>query len=183
MVGDRRIGSTAPPQARYRFMNLPTDADLNATIARVFGTSRPSQPVGTTMILPTVAPHTTERPVKVKPPCGWCTKKGAPCAKHGGPRRPRGQTMSTEERGRRSAATRIGVPFEEYERRRIFERWCTGCRAWHPLKDFGSDKFRPGGVQSCCRASKNALQRRTRKPVVRRPYVRKSAEACGVCRK
>lgn len=36
------------------------------------------------------------------------------------------------ERSRKSAATRIGVSLEEYDRRRAAgEWWCSGCRVWH----------------------------------------------------
>lgn len=37
------------------------------------------------------------------------------------------------ERSRKSAATRIGVSLEEYDRRHAAgEWWCSGCKAWHP---------------------------------------------------
>ncbi len=47
--------------------------------------------------------------------------------------------MTTKERARRRAAQRIGITYEEYQRRRSAgERWCSAHRAWEPADQFAS---------------------------------------------
>lgn len=47
------------------------------------------------------------------------------------------------------AAKRIGVSVDEYERRiAAGEKWCSGCRAWHPVQMFGPNR---DGYQKYCR--------------------------------
>ncbi|NML55315.1 hypothetical protein HHL19_16200 [Streptomyces sp. R302] len=63
-------------------------------------------------------------------------------------------------KGWRSAATRIGVSDSEYvERCDRGEKWCTGCRAWHPRADFAADRGRGDGLQPSCRIYANRIRR------------------------
>lgn len=50
------------------------------------------------------------------------------------------------------AAARVGVPFDEYQQHvAAGEKWCTGCRAWHPTAAFNTDRSRGDGRSSHCR--------------------------------
>jgi hypothetical protein len=47
---------------------------------------------------------------------------------------------------------RLGLTAEEYRRHQSAgEKWCTGCKAWHPLASFGPYRFKPDGLQGNCR--------------------------------
>ncbi|MFF8412896.1 hypothetical protein [Streptomyces omiyaensis] len=67
----------------------------------------------------------------------------------------------------RGTARQIGVSDSEYlERLERGEKWCGGCRSWHPRSKFGSDRSRGDGLQPRCKESlrrprpaKTALQR------------------------
>lgn len=64
----------------------------------------------------------------------------------------------------KAAATAIGVTLEELLAR--FERgekWCSGCRAWHPTEAFGRDASRGDGLAALCRESR----KKTRAPTAR----------------
>lgn len=62
-----------------------------------------------------------------------------------------------------AAAARLGIPVSEYEARRVAgEKWCTGCKAWHPRSAFNRDGSRGDGLDACCLDHKNT--RRVRKP-------------------
>jgi len=64
-------------------------------------------------------------------------------------------------RGARIGAAMLGISAEEYRaRRERGERWCCGCKAWHPWIDFGRNRANPGGLSSYCRRSDAARQRR-----------------------
>ncbi len=57
----------------------------------------------------------------------------------------------------RAAATRIGCGAEEYrDRRAAGEKWCGGCRAWHPRADFAANRSSSDGLATICRVSKSA---------------------------
>mgnify|MGYP001614587906 CR=1 FL=1 len=59
-----------------------------------------------------------------------------------------------------TAARRINVELAEYVHRVVSdEKWCIGCKAWHPIDDFGSDASRTDGRAACCRTSKNRRAR------------------------
>lgn len=50
------------------------------------------------------------------------------------------------------AAKRIGVSVDEYESRTAAgEKWCTGCKAWHPVQMFGPNSTNRDGLQKTCR--------------------------------
>jgi hypothetical protein len=54
---------------------------------------------------------------------------------------------------RKTAAARIGVTLDEYDQRRAAgEKWCTGCKQWHPHVDFNIDRSRGDGLGKWCRA-------------------------------
>jgi len=79
--------------------------------------------------------------------------------------------MGSIEGVRRAAAARIGVTIEEYERRLAEgERWCSGCKAWHPLDAFTRDGSRGDGLARACRdvQSKRGKERYVPVPVAER---------------
>lgn len=48
---------------------------------------------------------------------------------------------STVDRGWAAAATRLRLPVDEYVARRAAgERWCSGCRDWHPASAFAGNR-------------------------------------------
>lgn len=60
------------------------------------------------------------------------------------------------QRVRAAAATRIGVSLADYDRRRAAgEKWCTGCKRWQPVAEFGSDSSRADGLAKWCRQFTN----------------------------
>jgi hypothetical protein len=64
-----------------------------------------------------------------------------------------------------TAAKRIGVAVDEYVSKRASgEKWCTACKAWHPIAAFRSDKSRADGLASSCRDGRLAQYRRTYEP-------------------
>jgi hypothetical protein len=68
------------------------------------------------------------------------------------------------ERAAKAAAKRIGVTHTEYlERRNNNQKWCSGCKEWHPTTAFGTNRSRADGLASTCRsAAHDARQRSTR---------------------
>lgn len=51
----------------------------------------------------------------------------------------------------RAAAARIGVTEEAYRARLAAgDKWCGGCRAWHPREAFGIDRSRSDGLSAVC---------------------------------
>lgn len=69
-----------------------------------------------------------------------------------------------------SAAARIGVPVDEYRRRRASgERWCAWHRGWHPQSRFAFDavhnrvmSYCPEGHREASRAAVARLRARQR---------------------
>lgn len=56
----------------------------------------------------------------------------------------------------KTAARRVGVSFEEYMGRvTAGEKWCMGCRTFHPVAAFGSDAKRSDTLDVVCRTHKN----------------------------
>lgn len=54
------------------------------------------------------------------------------------------------------AAGRVGLTVDEYEAHvDAGEKWCSRCKAWHPLDAFGRDASRGDGRAPSCRESKN----------------------------
>ena len=52
----------------------------------------------------------------------------------------------------KTAATRVGISLEEYRAHVAGgERWCTGCRAWHPTADFHLDRARGSRLKAKCK--------------------------------
>lgn len=59
-----------------------------------------------------------------------------------------------------TAARRVGLTVDEYQARVVQGlKFCTNCKTWHPLEDFGSDASRSDGRAAHCRISKRAGQR------------------------
>ena len=40
-------------------------------------------------------------------------------------------------------------------------KWCTSCKAWHPIEDFGLDSSRTDGRRAACKESRLAKRRTT----------------------
>ncbi len=60
-----------------------------------------------------------------------------------------------------AAASRLGLSLAEYQARRdAGEKWCTGCKDWHPVAEFAHDSSRSDGLRAACRASR-ATPRKT----------------------
>jgi hypothetical protein len=58
-------------------------------------------------------------------------------------------------RVRKTAAKRVGVSFDEYTRREAAGlKYCTACKDWHPLADFGVDASRHGGYAAACKKAR-----------------------------
>jgi hypothetical protein len=55
-------------------------------------------------------------------------------------------------------AKRLGMSVDEYERRTAAgEKWCTGCKDWHPVQMFGPNG---DGYQTSCRTWRSESFRR-----------------------
>ncbi len=65
----------------------------------------------------------------------------------------------------KTAAVRVGVGVDEY-RKRVDggEKWCTGCKAWHPVADFPRDRTRADGRKARCLAAERGKPRHPRDP-------------------
>lgn len=76
--------------------------------------------------------------------------------------------MSGTQLGRLAqVAPRMGLTVEEYQRRVASgEKWCTRCKAWHPVTAFGADESRYDRLTANCLASKRV---KVRKPHLGRP--------------
>lgn len=69
------------------------------------------------------------------------------------------------------AAKKIELKPELYRSRvKAGEKWCYGCRDWHPRYFFGKDKTRFDGLVPACREFKNS---RLRKAYIPRPRPQK----------
>jgi hypothetical protein len=72
----------------------------------------------------------------------------------------------TVEGVRKTAAKRIGVTLDEYERRlSAGERWCFACKSWHLRSAFHVDRSRSDGLARACRESRNLGGRERYEPV------------------
>lgn len=55
------------------------------------------------------------------------------------------------------AAARTGLSLEDYQARVANgEKWCTGCKSWHPKSEFKIDRSRYDGLASKCVAYRKA---------------------------
>jgi len=64
----------------------------------------------------------------------------------------------------RTAAAKHGLTVEEYEAKTVAEKWCTGCKAWHPRSDFPRDRHRGDGLRARCLAADRGKPRTVRDP-------------------
>lgn len=84
----------------------------------------------------------------------------------------------------RGAATKIGVSFDEWERRRANgERWCYCCRQWLPIANFGVDRSRGLRVTSACKqcVSYKATASRYGITIEEARQLRAGTRACEIC--
>lgn len=66
----------------------------------------------------------------------------------------------------KTAALRVGVSTEEYAAKvAAGEKWCTACRAWHPLDAFPVDRSRGDGRRAGCLTSQHGKPRSTYDPL------------------
>jgi len=69
----------------------------------------------------------------------------------------------------KTAAKRTGCTVEEYQAKEAAGlRWCCGCKAWHNVKDFSTDKSRGGGRGRTCRAWRNRNLAKVPEPIEKR---------------
>lgn len=65
----------------------------------------------------------------------------------------------------KTAAVRVGVDVDEYNRRRAQdEKWCTFCKDWHPLSAFPADRSRGDGRRARCLVAERGRPRH-REPI------------------
>ncbi len=91
-----------------------------------------------------------------------------------------GSRLSAEK----GAARKIGVPYEEWLRRRSNdEYWCYCCKEWRQRGAFGRDQSRSNGLTSACKAcvSHKATAWRYRLSVDHARDLRSSARCCDIC--
>jgi len=69
------------------------------------------------------------------------------------------------------AAAYLGLSFEEYTAKiEAGEKWCVGCKAWHPVAAFGVDKSRGDGLSTICISGR---KEKHRAKYIRRPRTSK----------
>lgn len=62
----------------------------------------------------------------------------------------------------KAAAARLGLTLEQYQERLTEgEKWCTGCKAWHPVEAFPKDRHRADGRRATCREHTRVKERST----------------------
>ena len=63
----------------------------------------------------------------------------------------------------RIPAQKIGITLEQYiANKEVGWKWCTKCKQWKHIENFGNDKSRYDGLNSICKSCKN--QRKTSRP-------------------
>ena len=68
----------------------------------------------------------------------------------------------TALRARRTAAARLGISLDGYDRHlHDGEKWCGGCREWHHRGQFPIDRSRGDGLHPHCREARRATYRAT----------------------
>lgn len=66
----------------------------------------------------------------------------------------------TKEGALKIAAQKTGDTVAGYKRRVARgQKWCTTCKAWHRLSEFGKDASRWDGASAGCRSGRNAKKR------------------------
>lgn len=72
---------------------------------------------------------------------------------------PDGAKRSLEYRMQRGASG-IGLPIETYRARvEAGQKWCCGCKDWHPRESFGVRSDSLDGLMRVCREANNARAR------------------------
>lgn len=55
----------------------------------------------------------------------------------------------------KTAAIRLGMTIDEYlEKRAAGQKWCSGCKSWHPTQDFPRNRNRSDGLNAECLVAK-----------------------------
>lgn len=77
-------------------------------------------------------------------------------------------TDRTPVRARATAASRLGLTLDEYDRRLASgQKWCGGCREWHARSAFATDRSRGDGLVPRCRNAVNEAARTAYEPTRR----------------
>lgn len=144
----------------------PDDDEIHVVYHRVFGANvRPVEdapPSPTRSVTPHhEIPNITDRKHRRALGCRTCARMlkryGEPCKRHGGPARHARPAKDQGLHHQKSAATNLGLSLEDYQRHvTAGEKWCSACKKWQPLTDFGVDKTRGLGRMAQCREAKNA---------------------------
>lgn len=72
------------------------------------------------------------------------------------------------EWAKKTAARRLGVSLDEYKHMQTAGyKWCTQCKKWHPLQEFGLDRSRGDGRSSKCLLSRHVAVKKKTGPVPR----------------
>lgn len=78
---------------------------------------------------------------------------------------------------------RLGITAKEYrEKQDAGEKYCGGCKAWHPVDDFALSSGQPDGRQSFCKRWYRAYLKKYNRRTYR-PKPREFCSRCGHCRK
>jgi hypothetical protein len=65
----------------------------------------------------------------------------------------------------KAAANRLGLSVEEYtQKKERGEKWCSGCKDWHPKNKFPRDRARSDGLRCWCLLSSRRQPRGYRDP-------------------
>lgn len=67
----------------------------------------------------------------------------------------------TQEGAAKIMAGRLAMSLDDYQRRNATEKWCTGCKGWHPRSSFGRDASRSDGLASSCWQARKKVYDRT----------------------
>ncbi len=81
-------------------------------------------------------------------------------------------------------ATKVGVPFDEWQaRRESGQNWCYCCREWHTITNFGIDKSRSNKLSSTCKqcSALKGVACRYRVTVDEARRLRAVDRVCAIC--
>lgn len=72
-----------------------------------------------------------------------------------------GENSAIEFRYAKRSANRLGISLYEFVNlRNSGKKWCSRCRDWHPISEFGVDRQKTDGLLMFCRASTHRVIRK-----------------------
>lgn len=75
------------------------------------------------------------------------------------------EMAGTSDGAIRATAARLGLTEAEFRTRRASgQKWCTGCKDWHPISEFKVDRSRSDGLASTCARKRNEIGRGNYEP-------------------